>query len=99
MAQQDKEKQNNLITEIMHADKNAGLYDTLPTLESASFTFSQEGNCVDGDIEMLEIRCESSLGIDKDGGCFYILKTDKWAFDSVDDFAKIINRISKVVNK
>lgn len=70
-------------------------------LESASFNFSQEGNCVDrnSDIETLEIRCESSLGIDRDEGCFYVLKTDGWSIDGTNDLQKLFDRISKVINK
>ena len=66
-------------------------------LEKATFEFSQEGNCVDGGIEILEIRCDSSLGIDNNGGCFYILKTEQWAIDSVDDLQKLFYRIQKVI--
>lgn len=67
-------------------------------LESASFEFSQEGNCVDeADIESLEIRCESSLGIDNDEGCFYVLKTDQWSIDSADDLQKLFDRIEKAI--
>lgn len=98
MAQQDQQ-QKKLLTEIMEADANDGLYNKEPQLESAVFHFSQDGNCVDGGIETLEIRCESSLGIDNDKGCFYILKTEQWAFDKIDDLQKLINRVSKVVNK
>jgi hypothetical protein len=68
-------------------------------LESASFSFSQEGNCVDGDIETLEIRCESSLGIDRDEGCFYVLSTEAWSMDGTNDLQKLFDRISKVINK
>ena len=72
-----------------------------PKLESASFEFSQEGNCVDGDIdiEILNIRCESSLGIDNDEGCFYVLKTEGWSIDSTEDLQKLFDRISKAINK
>lgn len=70
-----------------------------PKLFAASFDFTQEGNCIDGDIEELNIRCESSSGIDNDGGCFYVLKTKQWSIDSVDDLQKLFNRISKVINK
>ena len=70
-----------------------------PKLESASFEFSQEGNCVDGDIELLNIRCESSLGIDNDEGCFYVLKTEGWSIDSTDDLQKLFDRISKAIKK
>jgi hypothetical protein len=68
------------------------------TLESAKFEFSQEGNCVQGgEFETLEIRMESSLGIDRDGGAFYILKTDGWAIDGVEDLQKLFDRINKVL--
>jgi hypothetical protein len=67
-------------------------------LESASFIFSQEGNCVDGGDEQLEIRCESSLGIDRDKGFFYVLKTEQWAFDSLDELQEQLSRISKIIN-
>ncbi len=69
-----------------------------PTLESATFNFSQDGNCVDNtDIETLEIRCESSLGIDRDDGCFYVLKTESWSIDSIDDLQKLFDRIQKAI--
>lgn len=73
-----------------------------PTLENATFKFSQEANCVDriGDgYEELTIRCESDLGIDRSGECFYILETKQWAIDSVDDLKELFDRISKVINK
>jgi len=73
--------------------------DEMPRLQSASFQFTQDGNCVDGGFEELIIRCESSLGIDNDGGCFYVLKTKQWAFDDVSSLKEIIDRISKVINK
>lgn len=68
-------------------------------LEKAMFEFSQDGNCVDGGIETLEIRCESSLGIDNDDGCFYILKTEQWAIDSAADLQKLFDRIQKSIKK
>ena len=70
-----------------------------PLLEEATFKFSQDGNCVDGGDEFLEIRCDSSLGLDRDKGCFYILKTEQWAVDSADDLQELLNRIYKVINK
>ena len=70
-----------------------------PLLEEATFKFSQDGNCVDGGDEFLEIRCDSSLGIDRDKGCFFILKTEQWAVDSADDLQELFNRIKKVINK
>ena len=70
-----------------------------PILESASFEFSQDGNCADGGYESLVIRCESSLGIDRDKGCFYILKTEQWAIDSTKDLEELFNRINNIIKK
>jgi hypothetical protein len=67
------------------------------TLDSAKFEFSQEGNCVDGGIECLEIRLESSLGIDRDEGAFYVLKTEQWAINDLSDLQKLFDRINKVL--
>ena len=70
-----------------------------PLLEKVVFEFSQEGNCVDGDIETIEIRCDSSLGIDNDGGCFYVLKTEAWTIESVQELQNLLDRINKIVKK
>jgi hypothetical protein len=69
-----------------------------PKLESATFVFSQESNCVDGgEIEELEIRCESSLGIDFDEGYFFVLKTEQWSMDDTKELQELINRIDKTL--
>jgi hypothetical protein len=70
-----------------------------PMLEEVTFKFSQDGNCVDGGDEFLEIRCDSSLGIDRDKGCFFILKTEQWAVESADDLQELFNRIKKIISK
>lgn len=68
-------------------------------LEEATFRFSQDANCLSDqdDYEFLEIETKSSLGIDRDADCFFILKTDKWSIDSVDDLEKLFNRIKKLI--
>jgi hypothetical protein len=71
-------------------------------LDSATFKFSQEANCVSSNdnIEILTIECESSLGIDFDNACFYVLKTETgWSIDGVEDLQKLIDRINKIVKK
>ena len=69
-----------------------------PILESASFTFSQEANCISKDeFEEITIEAESSLGIDRDGGCFFVLKTEAWSVDGVEDLEKLFDRIRKVI--
>jgi len=70
-------------------------------LERATFEFSQDANCVsdtDG-AEFLTIECESSLGIDRDEGCFYVLKTEGWSIDSEEDLKVIFDRIQKAIKK
>lgn len=68
-------------------------------LEEASFRFSQDANCLSDrdEYEFLEIEARSSLGIDRDNDCFFILKTDKWSIDSIEDLEKLFNRIKKVI--
>jgi hypothetical protein len=68
-------------------------------LEEASFKFSQDANCLSGEdeYEFLEIEAVSSIGIDRDQECFFILKTKKWSVDSVEDLEKLFDRIRKVV--
>ena len=70
-----------------------------PLLENATFNFSQDGNCVDGGDEFLEIRCDSSLGLDRDKSCFFILKTEQWTVDSPEDLQVLFDRIKKVISK
>lgn len=67
-------------------------------LEEATFKFSQDGNCLsDEEYELLEIEAKSSLGIDRDRECFFILKTDAWSVDGVEDLEILFNRIKKVI--
>ena len=70
-------------------------------LEEASFKFSQDANCISdrGEYEFLEIETHSSLGIDRDNDCFFILKTEKWSVDGVEELEKLFDRIRKVVIK
>jgi hypothetical protein len=70
-------------------------------LEEATFRFSQDSHCLDGnnDYEFLEVKAQSSLGIDRDSGCFFTLSTEQWSFDSEEDLKKIFDRIRQVVIK
>ena len=65
----------------------------------ASFKFSQEANCLSYGDEFLEIEAHSSLGIDRDNDCFFVLKTEKWSVDGIEDLEKLFERIRKVVIK
>ncbi len=70
-----------------------------PRLEKATFTLSQEGNCVGStkDIETLTIDFESSLGLDVDEDGYFVLKTDGWSVDSVEDLQEMFDRIKRIL--
>ena len=70
-------------------------------LERVTFEFSQDANCLTSsdEYESLTIECESSLGIDRDEGCFYVLKTEKWSINDENDLKKLFDRIQKVIKK
>jgi len=78
---------------------------TLPNpraeLDTVTFTFTQETNCVDGPInyiETLTVEAKSSLGIEGDGGAFFVLRTEQWAVDRVDEIHEIIKRCEKAID-
>jgi hypothetical protein len=55
---------------------------------------------VDGpsnDIETLTVEAKSSLGIDEDGGAFYVLRTQQWAVDEADEINEIIKRCERAI--
>ena len=70
-------------------------------LEQASFRFSQDANCLSDrdEYEFLQIEARSSIGIDRDEDCFFILKTEKWSVDSAEELEKLFDRIRQVVIK
>jgi hypothetical protein len=70
-------------------------------LETVTFTFIQETNCVDGpsdDIETLTIEAKSSLGIDNDEGAFYVLRTDQWSINDANEIYETIKRCEKAID-
>lgn len=69
-----------------------------PVLEEAKFEFSQEGNCMsrgEDDIETIEIKCLSDLGIDRAKACFYVIKTEGWSIDNLKELQELFDRIQK----
>lgn len=70
-----------------------------PKLENITLTFTQEGNCTSEEKdETLEVQIESSLGIDYDGGGFFILKTKQWAINDVNDMIETLQRVKDVLD-
>ena len=68
-------------------------------LDTMEFKFYQEANCVDGgDGEELTVEAKSSLGIDSDGGAFYVLKTEQWAINDIDDLIVMLKRVEAALD-
>ena len=68
------------------------------SLENMSFKFYQEENCVDGgEGEELIVEAKSSLGIDGDGGAFYVLRTEQWAFSDINELVTMLKRVERAI--
>jgi len=68
------------------------------SLENMSFRFYQEENCVDGgEGEYLTVEAKSSLGIDGDGGAFYVLRTEQWAFSDINELVTMLKRVERAI--
>jgi hypothetical protein len=61
------------------------------------FEFYQEATCLSNEDETLEIRCVSDLGIDNQEKCFYILKTNGWSIDNVEELQELFDRLHKTL--
>jgi hypothetical protein len=70
-----------------------------PSLDTMTFKFEQESNCVDcGEGETLIVEVKSSLGIDGDGGAFYVLRTEQWAFSDIDELVVMLKRVEAALD-
>jgi hypothetical protein len=70
-----------------------------PSLDTMTFKFEQDENCVDGgEGETLTVEAKSSLGIDGDGGAFYVLKTEQWAINDIDDLIVMLKRVEAALD-
>jgi hypothetical protein len=71
-------------------------------LDRASFTFTQDENCCSsgmGGVEEITIECVSDLGVTRSDGAFYIIKTEQWAIENVDELKDLFNKIEEAINK
>jgi hypothetical protein len=70
-----------------------------PSLDTMTFKFEQDENCVDGgEGETLTVEAKSSLGIDGDGGAFYVLRTEQWAINDIDDLIVMLKRVEAALD-
>ena len=54
-------------------------------LETWSKQFTQEGDCMDGEFQTLTVEQD-----DGGGGPFWIIKADRWAFDSLSELITML---------
>jgi hypothetical protein len=51
-----------------------------------------------GGVESLTIECTSDLGITNTDGAFFVLKTEQWSIDGVDDLKLLFDKIEQAIN-
>ena len=71
-----------------------------PILNSSFFNFSQKGNCngTTDEYEELSISFESDLGLDHSDEGFFVLRTEGWSVDGVEELEELFDRIRNVLN-
>ncbi len=71
-------------------------------LDKITFEFTQEEHCMSNDmggVESLTIECMSDFGISDSDGGFFVLKTEQWAIDGIDDLKQLFDKIEQAINK
>ena len=70
-------------------------------LEKVTFEFTQEEHCCSSDmdgIELLTIECTSDLGITNTEGAYFVLKTEQWAINDIDELKILFDKIEQAIN-
>jgi hypothetical protein len=70
-------------------------------LDKVTFEFTQEEHCMSNDmggVESLTIECMSDMGISDTDGAFFVLKTEQWAIDDINDLKLLLETIEQAIN-
>ena len=70
-------------------------------LDKVTFEFTQEEHCMSnamGGVETLTIECMSDFGITETDGGFFVLKTEQWAINDVNDLKQLFDKIEQAIN-
>jgi hypothetical protein len=70
-------------------------------LDKVTFEFTQEEHCCSTDmngIETLTIECMSDMGISDSEGAFYVLKTEQWAINDMNELKQLFDKIEQAIN-
>ena len=70
-------------------------------LDKVTFEFTQEEHCCSNDMqgcETLTIECMSDMGISDSEGAFYVLKTEQWAINDMNELKQLFDKIEQAIN-
>ena len=70
-------------------------------LDKVTFEFTQEENCMSTSMsgtETLIVECMSDMGITDGDGAFFVLKTEQWAINNIDDLKQLFDKIEQAIN-
>ena len=70
-------------------------------LEKVTFEFTQEEHCMSNEmdgIELLTVECTSDLGITNTEGAYFVLKTEQWAINDIDELKLLFDKIEQAIN-
>ena len=71
-----------------------------PKIDTATFEFIQEADGHSSNqIQNIKIECKSDFGIEEDGGCFFVIKTEEWSFDNLEELSDLLNRVTDMLFK
>jgi hypothetical protein len=70
-------------------------------LDKVTFEFIQEEHCMSnemGGFETLTIECMSDMGITDGDGAFFVLKTEQWAINDINELKQLFDKIEQAIN-
>ena len=70
-------------------------------LDKVTFEFTQEEHCLSsemGGVETLVVECLSDLGITSTDGAFFVLKTEQWAVNNIEEMKALFDKIENAIN-
>jgi hypothetical protein len=70
-------------------------------LDKVTFEFTQEEHCMSNEmdgVESLTIECISDMGITDTDGAFFVLKTEQWAINDLNDLKQLFDKIEQAIN-
>jgi len=63
-----------------------------PQLESMKLVFSQDGDTMEPTAQILVVEIENT-----GGGCFFVLNTERWSFDTMDALRAVLQQAEKAM--